>query len=202
MTMRKTLVLLLLLIFMIAVHVAGCGDDKKPAEQPKSNGTSGILMIYTSIFPDVVELVKPAIAKKFPELKVNWFLASSEQIMAKLDREIESKKIQADLLLVADQPYYLTLKDKGLLLKYDSPMRKKIVENKDREGYWTGVRINSIVIAYNTNKVKPEEAPESWQGLLNPKWNGKSRWSPAAFRRCVCWRRRMVQNNGWEYFEN
>jgi len=187
---------------MIAVHVAGCGEDKKPAEQPKSTGTSGILMIYTSIFPDVVELVKPAIAKKFPELKVNWFLASSEQIMAKLDREIENKKIQADLLLVADQPYYLTLKDKGLLLKYDSPMRKKIVENKDREGYWTGVRINSIVMAYNTNKVKSEEAPESWQDLLNPKWNGKiAMVNPLLSGAAYVGVGALVQKYGWEYFE-
>jgi iron(III) transport system substrate-binding protein len=54
--------------------------------------------------------------------------------MAKLAGEIEAKKVQADVLLVADPAYYLTLKDKGLLMKYDSPMRKDITGNKDTEG--------------------------------------------------------------------
>lgn len=65
--------------------------------------------------------------------------------------------MQADVLLVADPAYYLTLKDKGLLMKYDSPMRKDITGNKDTEGFWTNVRINAIVMAI-TAKVKPEEA--------------------------------------------
>ena len=62
--MRKATVFLVLAMFVIAVLVTGCGGgDKKPAEQPKAKGPSGTLMIYTSIYPDIVELVKPAIAK-------------------------------------------------------------------------------------------------------------------------------------------
>ena len=119
--MRKATVILALTMFVIAAMVTGCGGgDKKPAEQPKAKGPSGTLMIYTSIYPDIVELVKPAIAKKFPDLKVNWFQAGSEQVMAKLAGEIEAKKVQADVLLVADPAYYLTLKDNGLLMLYFS----------------------------------------------------------------------------------
>lgn len=201
--MKKALILLVIVIFAVSALVAGCGGgDKKPAEQPKAKGPSGTLMIYTSIYPDIVELVKPAIAKQFPDLKVNWFQAGSEQVMAKLAGEIEGKKVQADVLLVADPAYYLTLKDKGLLLKYDSPMRKDITGNKDAEGYWTGVRINAIVMAYNTKKVKPEDAPKTWQDLLDPKWKGKiAMANPLLSGTAYVGVGALVQKYGWEYFE-
>ncbi|MBP8036425.1 MAG: ABC transporter substrate-binding protein [Negativicutes bacterium] len=201
--MRKATVILALTMFVIAAMVTGCGGgDKKPAEQPKAKGPSGTLMIYTSIYPDIVELVKPAIAKKFPDLKVNWFQAGSEQVMAKLAGEIEAKKVQADVLLVADPAYYLTLKDKGLLMKYDSPMRKDITGNKDTEGFWTGVRINAIVMAYNTKKVKPEEAPKTWQELLDPKWKGRIAMpNPLLSGTAYVGVGALAQKYGWEYFD-
>jgi iron(III) transport system substrate-binding protein len=203
MLMKKALILLVVVIFAVSALVAGCGGgDKKPAEQPKAKGPTGTLMIYTSIYPDIVELVKPAIAKQFPDLKVNWFQAGSEQVMAKLAGEIEGKKVQADVLLVADPAYYLTLKDKGLLLKYDSPMRKDITGNKDAEGYWTGVRINAIVMAYNTKKVKPEDVPKTWQDLTDPKWKGKiAMANPLLSGTAYVGVGALVQKYGWEYFE-
>ena len=167
---------LAVVVAMLAMVAAGCGGgDKKPAAPAKADATkiSGKLMIYTSIYPDIIEGVKPAIKKAFPDLDVQWFQAGTEKVITKLTGEIEAKKVQADVLLVADPAYYLTLKDKGLLMKYDSPMRKDITGNKDTEGFWTGVRINAIVMAYNTKKVKPEEAPKTWQELLDPKWKGR-----------------------------
>ena len=200
------MVLVVLVMFAIAAMAAGCGGDKKPAEQPKAEqkakGPSGTLMIYTSIYPDIVELVKPAIAKKFPDLKVSWFQAGSEQVMAKLGGEIEAKKVAADVLLVADPAYYLTLKDKGLLMKYDSPMRKDITGNKDAEGYWTGVRINAIVMAYNTKKVKPEDAPKTWQELTDPKWKNRiAMANPLLSGTAYVGVGALQQKYGWEYFD-
>jgi iron(III) transport system substrate-binding protein len=38
---------------------------------------------------------------------------------------------------------------------------------------WTGTRLNVFVQAYNTNAVKKEDLPKTWQDLANPKWKGK-----------------------------
>jgi len=199
--MKKVWIPILIAVFAIAALTVGCGDSsQKPADKPK--GPTGSLMIYTSIYPDIVELVKPALAQKFPDLKIQWFQAGSEQVMAKLAGEIDAKKVQADVLLVADPAYYLTLKDKGLLMKYDSPMRKDITGNKDTEGYWTGVRINAIVIAYNTKKVTAAEAPKTWQELLDPKWKGRiAMANPLLSGTAYVGMGGLVQKYGWEYFE-
>ena len=157
---------ILMILAMLTTLIAGCGgSDKKPAEKPaapaKPAGPSGKLMIYTSMFPDIIEAVKPELKKAFPNLDVQWFQAGSEQVMTKLAGEIEAKKVQADVLKVSDPGYYITLKEKNLLLKFDAPNRQFVdAKYKDNEGYWTGVRLSYMLMAYNTTKVKPEEAPK------------------------------------------
>lgn len=195
------LVALLLITALLATVMAGCGGGK-PAETPKGQGPQGTVMIYTSIYPDIIEQIKPSLKKQFPDLDVQWFQAGTEKVMAKIAGEIEAKKVQADLIMVADPSYYLTLKDQNLLLKYDSPNRKDIVANKDTEGYWTGVRISNMIIAYNTAKVSEADAPKSFKDLLEPKWNGKIAMpSPLLSGTAYVAAGVLSDKYGWEYFE-
>ena len=90
---------LIVAIAMVTALVAGCGGgDKKPAAPAAKSDApkiSGKLMIYTSIYPDIIEGVKPAIKKAFPDLDVQWFQAGTEKVITKLTGEIEAKKVQA-----------------------------------------------------------------------------------------------------------
>ena len=91
---KSTLYSLLAILLLTLALTAGCGGEtKKPAQAPaKPAGPSGKLMIYTSMFPDIIEAVKPELKKAFPNLDVQWFQAGSEQVMTKLAGEIEAKK--------------------------------------------------------------------------------------------------------------
>ena len=191
----------IVIVMMLGLLAAGCGGGK-PAETPKSQGPKGTLMIYTSIYPDIIETVKPALKKQFPDLDIQWFQAGTEKVMAKVAGEIEAKKLQADLLMVADPSYYLTLKEQNLLLKYDAPNRKDVKLNKDSEGYWTGVRISNMIIAYNTQKVSEADAPKSFKDLLDPKWKGRIAMpSPLLSGTAYVAAGVLSEKYGWEYFE-
>jgi iron(III) transport system substrate-binding protein len=48
-------------------------------------------------------------------LKVTWFQGGTEKVKTKIAGEVKAKKIGADVLMVADPSYYLTLKKQGLL---------------------------------------------------------------------------------------
>jgi len=195
------LIALVIIVSMLGLVIGGCGGGK-PAEAPKSQGPKGTVMIYTSIYPDIIEMVKPALKKQFPDLEIQWFQAGTEKVMAKVAGEIEAKKLQADLLMVADPSYYLTLKEQNLLLKYDSPNRKDVKLNKDNEGYWTGVRISNMIIAYNTQKVSEADAPKSFKELLDPKWNGRVAMpSPLLSGTAYVTAGVLSDKYGWEYFE-
>ncbi|MCX7779537.1 MAG: ABC transporter substrate-binding protein [Negativicutes bacterium] len=197
----RLLIAVIVMIAMLGLLAAGCGGSK-PQETPKSQGPKGTLMIYTSIYPDIIELVKPELKKKFPDLDIQWFQAGTEKVMAKVAGEIEAKKVQADLLMVADPSYYITLKEQNLLLKYDSPNRKDVKINKDTEGYWTGVRISNMIIAYNTAKVSPADAPKSFQDLLDPKWKGRIAMpSPLLSGTAYVTAGVLSDKYGWDYFE-
>ena len=44
---------------------------------------------------------------------------------------------------------------------------------KDKKGFWTSVYVNSIVLGYNTNLIKGQPLPRSYDDLLQPRWKGK-----------------------------
>ena len=160
-------------VLALSAVVAGCGGDEKK-EAAKTGGPSGEVMVYTSIYPDIIDNVcKPAMSKVFPDMKVDWFQGGTEKVMTKMAGEIKAKKIGADVLMVAEPSYYLSLKNDGLLLDYASPNLKDVITDKDEKGAWSSVRISNMIIAYNSDKLSAEEAPKSWKDLTDPKWQGK-----------------------------
>ena len=173
----KKTILALSMVLALCVALVGCGggdkktDDKKAADGAKK--VTGKVMVYTSIYPDIIDQVKPAVKKAFPDMEVNWFQGGTEKVMTKMAGEIQAKKIAADALMVADPSYYHGLKDQKLLFNYVSPNAKDVVLERDKDGAWTPVRISNMIIAYNTTKLKAEDAPKSWKDLTDPKWKGK-----------------------------
>ena len=120
-------------VLALSVALAGCGGGDKKAEK-KAGGTKGELMVYTSIYPDIIDnMCKPSLAKAFPEMKVNWFQGGTEKVVTKITGEIKAKKIGADVLMVADPSYYLKLDDQKLLLPYKSKEEKNLINDKDAE---------------------------------------------------------------------
>lgn len=153
--------------------MAGCGSDK-PADTAKTAGPSGKVMVYTSIYPDIIDnTCKPNVAKALPNVTTKWFQGGTEKIMTKMQGEIRAKKIGADLVMVADPSYYIRLKNDGQLLDYVSPNAKDVISAKDKKGAWTAVRISNMIIAYNADKVKGDDIPKTWADLTDPKWKGK-----------------------------
>ena len=62
-------------------------------------------------------------------------------------------------------------------------------------------RIYLSSIAYNTNLVKPEDAPKSFADLLDPKWAGKMvKGHPAYSGTIMTATFQMVRELGWEYY--
>ena len=185
--------------------LAGCGGGDKKAAAPAAGakGPKGDVMVYTSIYPDIIDkMCKPNVAKAFPDLKVTWFQGGTEKVKTKIAGEVKAKKIGADVLMVADPSYYLTLKKQGLLMDYVAPNQKDVVADKDTAGSWTAVRISNMIIAYNTTKLKPEEAPKSWKDLLDPRFKGKIAMpSPMLSGTAYVAAGALSDKYGWEYFD-
>ena len=193
---------------LAALLAAGCGGggDKKAAAPASANVNSkvkGDVMVYTSIYPDILDkLCKPNVSKVLPNLKVTWFQGGTEKVKTKIAGEIKANKVGADVLMVADPSYYLYLKNKGLLLNYKSPNLKDVIADKDPDGAWTAVRINNMIIAYNGDKIKKEDIPTSWADLTNPKYKGRIAMpNPMLSGTAYVAVGALADKLGWEYFD-
>lgn len=185
----------------LSVALAGCGGDKK--DEGKAGGINGELMVYTSIYPDIIDnMCKPSVAKAFPDMKVNWFQGGTEKVITKITGEIKAKKIAADVLMVADPSYYLKLDEQKLLLPYKSKEDANVISDKDKDGAWYAVRISNMIIAYNSDKLSAEEAPKNWTDLTDPKWKGKIAMpNPMLSGTAYVAVGALADKYGWEYFD-
>ena len=185
------------------VVAAGCGGDKKAADTKGGSKAKGDVMVYTSIYPDIIDnMCKPNIAKAFPDMKVSWFQGGTENVITKITGEIKADKVAADLLMVADPSYYLKLQSEKRLFNYVSPNMKDVVSAKDKDGAWTAVRISNMIIAYNSDKLKPEDAPKTWKDLTDPKWKGKIAMpNPMLSGTAYVAVGALADKYGWEYFD-
>jgi len=86
----------------------------------------------------------------------------------------EKGRPQADVFWSNEPVRTLVLKSRGVLAPYRSPPAQDIAGTfKDPEGYWTGFSARLRVIAYNTNRVKASDAPQSVFDLAEPQWKGQ-----------------------------
>ena len=189
-------------ILAMSVALAGCGGGDKKADN-KAGGAKGELMVYTSIYPDIIDnMCKPNVAKAFPDMKVNWFQGGTEKVVTKITGEIKAKKIAADVLMVADPSYYLKLQDQKLLLPYKSKEEPNLINDKAEDGSWYAVRVCNMIIAYNADKLKAEDAPKNWTDLTDPKWKGKIAMpNPMLSGTAYVAVGALADKYGWEYFD-
>jgi iron(III) transport system substrate-binding protein len=73
---------------------------------------------------------------------------------------------------------------------------------KDPDGYYAVWRASLSVMGYNTNLVKPDEAPKGYRDLLDPKWKGKLVKShPGYSGTSLTGTFALEKVLGWDYFE-
>lgn len=216
----KRLFALVMAIVMVALTLSGCGSQPAapaPAAPAAPAGDSaapaapaakawdeldGDIMIYTSIYPDIIEILTPIIEEKFPKLNVEWFQGGTGTVMGKMAAEIDSNTIGCDLLMVADPSYNITLKNQNLLHPYKSVHHDSII-GKDPDGYWYSVRRCNMIIAYNTEKSKIEDIPHTWQELAeDPRFKGKIGMpDPSKSGTATVAAGALSDKYGWEYFD-
>ena len=75
-------------------------------------------------------------------------------------------------------------------------------EHRDPDGLFASFRVTLSVIGYNTNLVKPQDAPKSFADLLDPKWKGKIvKAHPGYSGTIMTATYQTARELGWEYLE-
>jgi iron(III) transport system substrate-binding protein len=108
---------------------------------------------------------------------------------------------------------FATAKDKGILDKYIPEVAKdwEVYDNgvkmRDEDWQWVAINMRVLGFAYNPALVSEDEAPKTWDDLLDPKWKGKIQMSnPAssgsATLTVLSQMDRLGEEEGWKYFDS
>ena len=163
----------------------------------------GKVVYYTAIDLKVAQALAKNFEQKYPGISVQVERTGSERIFQRLAQERASNIFTADVLDSTDQAHFLTWKKQGFLEPFiPTEVLKWPASERDTDGAYASVRFTLIPIAYNTNMVKPEDAPKSFADLLDRKWMSKMvKGHPSYSGALVTSTFQIVQAIGWQYFE-
>jgi iron(III) transport system substrate-binding protein len=115
--------------------------------------------------------VVDAFSKKYG-IKVKMWRSSGENVLQRILTEGRAGKSEVDIVETS-APQVEALHRENLLQRVHSPLHADLMPQAiapHRE--WVGTTVDVYVQAYNTERIKKEELPKTYQDLLNPKWKG------------------------------
>ena len=164
----------------------------------------GKVVLYSAMDLPVGEKLGKAFEGKYPGIQVQVERAGSARLFQRIAQEFASSIHAADVVTSSDASHFIPWKQNGWLAPFVSEDVAKYfpVEYRDPDGMFATTRLYLSSIAYNTNLVKPDDAPKSFADLLDPKWAGKMvKGHPAYSGTIMTATFQMVRELGWEYFE-
>lgn len=175
--------------------MTGCGGDSKAAKKK--------VVIYTSMYKDIVDNMDKALEEKFPDYDIEFFQGGTGTLQAKIAAEISAGKLGCDMLMVAEPSYALELKEQNLLSPIKISNTDNLLFEYDKDGYWYPVRLSNMILAYNPEKKKLSEIPNSFDEFSrNENMKGKlSMPNPLVSGSAMATVVGLLDKYGEEYFE-
>src|SRR5688572_9691976 len=147
----------------------GADRDQRIIEAAKKEKHA---VVYTSLnLKDSVPITQ-AFEKKYG-VKVELWRSSSEKVLQRAVTEARAGRFAVDAFEL-NGPELEALYREGLLEQFHSPEFKNLPPAAfPKHRHYAADRFNFFTIAYNTNLVKPNEVPNSYEDLAHPRWTGK-----------------------------
>src|SRR5215468_7369402 len=164
----------------------------------------GRVIYYTSIDLPIAERIAKAFEAKFPGIAVRVERSGAERVFQRIGQEYSSRIYAVDVVNSSDAAHFIVWKREGILEPFvpEDVAKHYKPEHKDADGTYAAFRVGLVVIGYNTRMVKAEDAPKSFNDLLNPKWVGKMvKAHPGYSGTIMTATQQMSRDLGWEYFE-
>jgi iron(III) transport system substrate-binding protein len=189
---------LVAVLMVVAVSAAGCGNPTSPSVATstasavndvlakaeslggqqqldflagQAKNESGPLRLYTSYSADSIDALTKAFEDKFG-LEIASYRASSQDVSRRVHQETQAGYREgADFVEMRGLELH-QLNEEGVIRGFKGDFDAEIPDYSTN-GSWTADRLNVIVPCWNTDLVKPDQVPTSWQDLADPRWKGK-----------------------------
>ena len=141
----------------------------KLVEAAKKEGTA---TIYLGSTPRRV--IEGKIDKSFTEkygIELEYVGGRGTSLIRKFEEENKAGQPVADVVALVDAPMIFG-HDQGLFQRYETPQLSQFENQVLDDVIYYGYSISSTIV-YNTNLLKKEDVPTTFEELTDPKWKGK-----------------------------
>jgi iron(III) transport system substrate-binding protein len=131
-----------------------------------------VLTVYSPHGPELLGYFETEFERAYPSIDVQWVDMGSQEILDRVRGEAVNP--QADVWFGAPSESFERAAHEHLLDPYRPTWANAIpVDAHDPHDLWYGTFLTPEVIAYNTEVIPKDSAPQDWDDLLAPKWKGK-----------------------------
>jgi iron(III) transport system substrate-binding protein len=134
------------------------------------------VVLYSALI--VNQMLRPLAAgfmKKYPFIKMTYYRADSEELLAKLSAETRANNVVADVFEGSGGGEIAV--EAGFTQPFYSPVLNVYPKMYlDPKNHLAPTRLSYFSIAYNTREVPADKVPKTYADLLDPQWKGKMAW--------------------------
>ncbi len=169
---RKITYCFIVFIVLAMAEFAANRNASAQAVNVEAAKQEGKVVVYGAQVPQAMKSLHGTFEKKYG-ITVEYWRGSSTQVSERALTEWRAGKPGFDVV-EGNRGVQLIMRDDGLFQRFVPPSSEKFpAQFKEKDGMITPWRVLPISILYNTDMVKPNELPKTFDDLLNPKWNGK-----------------------------
>lgn len=136
------------------------------------NETAKSLVIYSPHGKELLDDFAKQFEQTHPGVNINWLDMGSQDVLDRI--RSEKSNPQADIWWGAPSSFFMNAAKEGLLQPY-RPSWANAVDSTQHDSLdrWYGTFLTPEVIAFNSQVLNEETAPQDWDDLLDVKWKGK-----------------------------
>jgi iron(III) transport system substrate-binding protein len=131
----------------------------------------GTLNFYGTLAQINAQKILPTFEKRFPGIKVNHIDATSDKLVARAVSEARGGRTLGDVFQTPLENV-VQMHEQGLLLDVSIPESAEYSEGL-KGSFWNASDLQFFIAAWNTNLVKKNEEPKSYDDFANPRWKGR-----------------------------
>lgn len=193
----------------VAGAATAAAQDFEPWEQELYDAAreEGEIIWYVSqTTSEFAETICQTFETRYEGVDCNPIRATGSVTFQRVMQEVQAGAVQGDVYSSNDETDFVEMLKMDALAAYIphniEHMAPGLREASNDEGYWFASNVSPYGIVYNTELVSEEEAPRTWQDLLDPKWKDQLAIAHPGFSGSMgMYAIAMRDKYGWEYFE-
>ncbi len=154
---------------------------------------------------ETAEVMGRAFTQQFPGVICNVIRTTGQVAYQRLMEDLKNNSPQCDVFSTTDIAHMPALMKRKALANFTPANAEHLApafKGLGEDGYYYPTTSTLMLLIYNTQRVKPEDAPKAWTDLLDPKWNGRAAFGHPAFSGYVgVWCVALKRLYGWDWFD-